>query len=205
VRIPITAECVAKGGFVVLQKPVQTPRVLPVVLTKDTKLFEKGPIIIGAHYPLTVIHEDDGYGYVEDQPICKGPLRIIFQFFDRGETAVNTSCEKCGLNIPHSEIIYQMRGEWLNAMCRWLIGKVESQHEKNVTCDRASLCINRTLQPASPLLYHPPIALGLVAPYTEDYGRVYEHACKAYSFMLRWTLESTQKASEEIRRQRGYK
>ena len=190
----------------VLQKPVQTPRVLPVVFTKDTKLFEKGPVIIGAHYPVAAPSErDDDYCYVEDQPRCPGPLVVTFQYFDQGVTAVTTTCEKCGLSFPSSETIYRMKGEWMNALCRWLIGKVESQHEKNVTCDRASLCINRTLQPASPLLYHPPIALGLVAPYTEDYGRVYEHACKAYSFMLRWTLESTQKASEEIRRQRGYK
>ena len=187
------------------QKPVQTPRVLPVVLTKDTKLFEKGPVIFGAHYPLAVFSTTDEYGYVEDQPLCPGPLVATFQYFDQGATAVITTCEKCKLNVPSSEVIYKMKSEWLNALCRWLIGKVESQHEKNVTCDRVSLCINRTLQPASPLLYHPPIALGLVAPYDKDYDRVYEQACKAYSFMLRWTLESTQKASEEIRRQRGYK
>ncbi len=188
-----------------LQKSAQHQQVLPVVLTKDTKLFEKGSVIIGAHYPLTVIAEVDGYGYVEDQPLCPGPLQVTFQYFDKGATAVTTTCEKCGLTFPSSETIYRMKSEWLNALCRWLIGKVESQHGKNVTCDRVSLCINRILQPASPLLYHPPIALGLVAPYTEDYDRVYEHACTAYSFMLRWTLESTQKASDEIRRQRGYK
>jgi hypothetical protein len=170
------------------------------MLTKDTKLFEKGPIIIGAHYPLTVISEKDGYGYVEDQQICAGPLRITFQFFDSGVTAVNTTCEKCGLNFPHSEIIYQMRSEWLNALCRWLIGSVESMHTSNVACDRASLCINRALHPMSPLLHHPPIALGLL--YSDE---VHKHACKAYESMLRWTLESTKKASDDIQKIRGYK
>ncbi|XOU94142.1 MAG: hypothetical protein ACNFW9_04830 [Candidatus Kerfeldbacteria bacterium] len=175
-------------------------QVLPVIFTKDTALYGGDPIFIGAHYPITEIQESGGYGYIDDQKICQGPLKLMPSFVKGSGIELKAECSVCGLKIEPSQAVFKSKRDWYGALNRWIISKVERTHYSDLSCPTASLSINRNLNPAAPLLDLPPVMLALLHS-----PEIHEHANEAYSMIIRRLLKITRNASSDVKREIGYK